>query len=111
MLLPNFASLALQDEEEEDEAAAPAAAPAAADKPAAAGSSGDDEGPSTSGAAEGPAPKRPKFSKLGKDPGVATSFLPDKDREVQEEELRQQLKRVSRDTAGGAAQQGAGGQV
>lgn len=38
--------------------------------------------------------KRPKFSKLGKDPGVATNFLPDKDREMQEEELRQQLKRV-----------------
>jgi hypothetical protein len=91
----NFAVLALQDEEEQDEAA-PAAA-AAADKPATGGSSGDGEGPSTSGAGEGPAAKRPKFSKLGKDPGVATSFLPDKDREVQEEDLRQQLKRVSRE--------------
>lgn len=39
--------------------------------------------------------KRPKFSKLGKDPTVSTNFLPDKDRELQEEELRQQLKKVS----------------
>jgi hypothetical protein len=38
--------------------------------------------------------KRPKFGKLGKDPRVATDFLPDMDRELQEEELRQQLKRV-----------------
>lgn len=61
-------------------------------------SSGDDELPSTSGtAADGPGPplKRPKFSKLGKDPGVVTNFLPDTDRELQEEELRQQLKKVS----------------
>lgn len=92
-----------QEEEEEEQAgppapAAAAAPPAAADKEAAAGSSGGED-PSTSAAAagpgdEGPASKRVKFSKLGKDPGVATSFLPDKDREMQEEELRQQLKRV-----------------
>jgi protein FAM50 len=95
-----------QEEEEEEQAGSPAPAaaaapPAAADKEAAAGSSGgeDPSAPSTSAAAagpgdEGPASKRVKFSKLGKDPGVATSFLPDKDREMQEEELRQQLKRV-----------------
>lgn len=28
----------------------------------------------------------------GKDPGVQTDFLPDKDREVEEEELREKLK-------------------
>lgn len=86
------------DEEAEEEAAAPSAP---ADKQPAGGSSGD-EGPSTSGAAagvdDGPALKRVKFSKLGKDPGVATSFLPDKDRELQEEEMRQQLKRVRHDS-------------
>jgi len=55
-----------------------------------------DEGPSTSAlAADGiPQYKKPKFSKLGKDPGVSTEFLPDKDRELQEEELRQRLKKV-----------------
>lgn len=62
-------------------------------------SSCDDEGPSTSGAAAeaaeaGRQHKKAKFSKLGKDPGVLTNFLPDKDRELQEEELRQQLKKV-----------------
>eukprot|EP00878_Enallax_costatus_P021732 GHUV01023023.1.p1 GENE.GHUV01023023.1~~GHUV01023023.1.p1 ORF type:complete len:354 (+),score=142.08 GHUV01023023.1:159-1220(+) len=59
-------------------------------------SSCDDELPSTSGTAAdgaGPQLKKPKFSKLGKDPGVLTNFLPDKDRELQEEELRQQLKK------------------
>lgn len=45
-------------------------------------------------AADHPMHKRPKFGKLGKDPRVATDFLPDMDRELQEEELRQQLKRV-----------------
>jgi len=91
-----------EDEEQQEEASAPAAAaqeeaPAAAEAAAEAGTSGGsgDEGLSTSGAAaeDGPAAKRPKFSKLGKDPGVATNFLPDKDRELQEEELRAQLKR------------------
>ena len=71
----------------------PAAAAAAAEAPG-----GAHEGPSTSAGAgeepEGPASKRPRFSKLGKDPGVATNFLPDKAREEQEKELRAQLKRV-----------------
>lgn len=67
-----------------------------------AATSGDEEGPSTSAAAvdAGPQLKKLKFSKLGKDPGVLTNFLPDKDRELQEEELRQQLKRVSAHSKG-----------
>lgn len=93
--------LLLQEEEEQQEEGPPPTAAAQEPVPAeaAAGTSGasGDEAPSTSGAAaeDGPAAKRPKFSKLGKDPGVATNFLPDKDRELQEEELRAQLKRVS----------------
>jgi protein FAM50 len=95
-------------EDDEDEggdgepAASPSTAAAAADG-GGGGSSGD--GPSTSGAGAPEAPpaaKRPKFSRLGKDPGVATNFLPDRDREMQEEELRQQLKRV-RQRQGGCA--------
>lgn len=90
----------LQEEDEQQEEGSPPTAGAQEPVPAeaAAGTSGvsGDEAPSTSGAAaeDGPAAKRPKFSKLGKDPGVATNFLPDKDRELQEEELRAQLKRV-----------------
>jgi hypothetical protein len=38
--------------------------------------------------------RRTKISKLGKDPTVATDFLPDKDREEAEETLRNQLKKV-----------------
>jgi hypothetical protein len=33
-----------------------------------------------------------RYAKLGKDPTVRTDFLPDKDRERQEEELREKLK-------------------
>jgi len=55
---------------------------------AAAGSSAPEAG------AQPPAAKRPKLSKLGKDPTVRTDFLPDKQREMMEEELRQRLKRV-----------------
>lgn len=92
-------SFAADEEEEQQEEGPPPTAAAQEPVPAeaAAGTSGasGDEAPSTSGAAaeDGPAAKRPKFSKLGKDPGVATNFLPDKDRELQEEELRAQLKR------------------
>ncbi len=34
-----------------------------------------------------------RFATLGKDPTVRTDFLPDKDRQRQEEELREQLKK------------------
>ena len=103
-------------QEDEDEEAAPAAdkadVPGPSSLPAAAAAAagdGDGEGPSTSGredapsaeaaVAEGggePPSKRPKigFGKLGKDPTVKTDFLPDKDRELLEEELRQQLRKV-----------------
>lgn len=37
--------------------------------------------------------KKFKFSNFGKDPAVKTDFLPDKDREKQEEELRNELKK------------------
>jgi hypothetical protein len=33
-----------------------------------------------------------RYAKLGKDPTVRTDFLPDKDRQRQEEELREKLK-------------------
>eukprot|EP00798_Chlamydomonas_sp_ICE-L_P026756 gene26756-4333_t len=42
---------------------------------------------------DGGATKKPRFGKFGKDPSVATAFLPDKDREKAEEELRNQLKK------------------
>jgi hypothetical protein len=100
----------LQEEEEEEPQEAPAAA-ASKRSAAAASTSGDEAAPSTSeaaaakaaapaadeaaaAAAAGPAAKRPKFSKLGKDPGVQTAFLPDKDRERQEEELKRRLRDV-----------------
>jgi protein FAM50 len=38
-----------------------------------------------------PQQQKRKFATLGKDPTVTTAFLPDKDRDCQEEELRQQL--------------------
>uniref|UniRef100_A0A383WCJ7 FAM50A/XAP5 C-terminal domain-containing protein n=1 Tax=Tetradesmus obliquus TaxID=3088 RepID=A0A383WCJ7_TETOB len=100
------------DEEEEEEPQVAAAA--AAKRPAAAASTNGDEAPSTSAAAAAepaadaaaaaaaaepaaeaagaPAPKRPRFGKLGKDPGVQTAFLPDKDREEQEKELKRRLQ-------------------
>lgn len=87
-----------EGEETQEEAAEPAAGKRSAKGTA---ESGGDKEPSTSGAAAvsegeaGPALKRPKFSKLGKDPGVQTNFLPDKDRELQEEELKKRLKEVS----------------
>lgn len=40
-----------------------------------------------------PTPTPHRYGKFGKDPGVATSFLPDKDREREEEELRRALKK------------------
>lgn len=68
------------DEEAGDEADA-GAAPERTASGAAASTSGD----------EGRAPAA-KRAKLGKDPTVRTDFLPDKDREAMEEELRQKLK-------------------
>jgi protein FAM50 len=84
-----------QQQQEEDAAAERGPGAAAAAERVASGAAA-----STSGGAGGsdgeaaPAPKRPKLSKLGKDPTVKTDFLPDKDRELMEEELRQKLKRV-----------------
>ena len=46
-----------------------------------------------SGAAGGPVVKK---AKLGKDPSVPTDFLPDADREEEEEALKNQLKKVRR---------------
>ncbi|KAK9807062.1 hypothetical protein WJX72_012353 [[Myrmecia] bisecta] len=53
----------------------------------------EEEDPTQNGAAA-PSPSRPvKFAKLGKNPGVHTDFLPDKDREAAEEKLREQLRK------------------
>lgn len=48
----------------------------------------------TPGAAAAPAqgPTRRRFATLGKDPTVRSDFLPDKDRDREEQELREQLK-------------------
>ena len=52
--------------------------------------------PSNAGSAAvvegGGEPPRLRYAKLGKDPTVRTDFLPDKDREREEEELREKLK-------------------
>lgn len=45
--------------------------------------------------------KKARPLKLGKDPNVATDFLPDKDREQQEEQLRKQLAKVHTAAWGG----------
>ena len=37
-------------------------------------------------------PASQKAAGIGKDPSTHTSFLPDKDRELQEEQMREQLK-------------------
>ena len=52
-------------------------------------SNGDTE----DGAAGGEGGGVRRFATLGKDPTVRTDFLPDKDRQRQEEELREQLKK------------------
>mmetsp|Transcript_27537 Transcript_27537/g.60236 ORF Transcript_27537/g.60236 Transcript_27537/m.60236 type:complete len:251 (-) Transcript_27537:732-1484(-) len=71
-----------EEEEGEEEDAGPGVRPPSAAAPA---------GPSDVKDGGAPDAKRPKFSKLGKNPGVVTDFLPDKDRQTQEEELRKQL--------------------
>jgi protein FAM50 len=106
------------DEDEEEEAAEGAVEEEAGRGAAGAGGSGGDgaggsggdnntAGPSdeqqqqeqhldraASGAAAGPsAPPAAKRPKIGKDPSVRTDFLPDRDREAYEEELRAKLKR------------------
>ena len=42
-----------------------------------------------------PLPKKARFAKFGKDPTVSTAFLPDRDREREEEDLRNQLRKAS----------------
>ncbi|MEW5303656.1 MAG: hypothetical protein WDW36_006327 [Sanguina aurantia] len=75
----------------------PAAAAAGPSKPAAtsdpAGSRCAALDPAQEAGGGGPLAKRAKFGKLGKDPSVKTSFLPDKQREQQEEELRSTLRK------------------
>ncbi len=86
-----------EEEEEAEEPAEAGAAPPAAERAGsgAGASTSGGEGGDGGGEAAAPAAKRPKlFNKLGKDPTVRTDFLPDKDREVAAEELRQKLKRV-----------------
>eukprot|EP00887_Chlorella_sp_A99_P001552 scaffold8.g1552.t1 len=96
------------EEEEEEGADEPATAPpplklqAAQPQEAAAAEAAKPAGeaaqPSTSGGGGGGANGngdgggRPRFATLGKDPSVHTDFLPDKDRERAEEELREKLK-------------------
>jgi len=87
----------LQAEDDEEQAEDKQPSLPSSKRAAPAASSAADEEPSTSAPAAEASPqfKKPKFSKLGKDPQVSTSFLPDKDRELQEEELRQKLKKAS----------------
>ena len=67
------------------------------------GSAEDAEGGNgASGSGAGP---RLLYAKLGKDPTVRTDFLPDKDREREEQELREKLK------VGGLERWGVGWQV
>lgn len=77
-----------QGEEEEQEEEAPAAAERTGSGAGTSTSGGD------GGVANGGGAPPTKRLKLGKDPTVRTDFLPDKDREIMEEEMRQQLKRV-----------------
>ncbi|PRW18417.1 XAP5 CIRCADIAN TIMEKEEPER [Chlorella sorokiniana] len=75
------------EEEEEEEEAAEAAKPSTSGRN---GSSGNGGGGSDREDGEGAS--RPRYSRLGKDPTVRTDFLPDKDRQREEDELREKLK-------------------
>lgn len=81
----SFAAGEDDDEEEEEEGSSPKLTPPSSSSVVVAGGGvGDLTG----------AIKRPKLvGKFGKDPTVPTDFLPDKDREEQEEALRSELKR------------------
>jgi protein FAM50 len=71
-----------EEEEEEEDAAPPVAEPGSgAEQPQGAPSEGEQ------------ANKRLRFGCVGKNPGVDTTFLPDRDRERQEREERERLKR------------------
>ena len=75
-----------EEEEEDDEAVGVAAPPVA--EPI-----GGAEQPQGAPAEDEQASKRLRFGSVGKNPGVNTTFLPDRDRERQEREERERLKR------------------
>ncbi len=66
---------------------------------------GGSNGGGGSGGEDGEGASRPRYSRLGKDPSVRTDFLPDKDRQREEDELREKLK------VGGAGWGGCGKDV
>ena len=79
-----------QEEHEEEEEGPGVRAPGQAGAP---GSEASPRGTKAVVAAAA-ATKKPRLNKFGKDPSVATDFLPDKDRDEQEEALRNKLKKV-----------------
>lgn len=101
--LPALARIAQGAQQAAAAAAGPSDAAAAVDSKggangAANGERAGSEEPASSGNGSdggggGALAKRRKFGKLGKDPTVATDFLPDKDRERLEAELRAQLRK------------------
>ncbi|EFN54296.1 hypothetical protein CHLNCDRAFT_58339 [Chlorella variabilis] len=80
----------LEENEDEGQAEAATQRQQCAQPPSNGGSAEDAEGGNgASGSGAGP---RLLYAKLGKDPTVRTDFLPDKDREREEQELREKLK-------------------
>lgn len=73
-----------EEEEEEEEAAAQQVA----QPPGGAAAAQDTSG----GSGTGGGGNKLRYAKLGKDPSVRTYFLPDKDRQREEEEMREKLK-------------------
>lgn len=70
-------------------------------QPSTSGRNGSGNGGSGSGGEDGEGAARPRYSRLGKDPTVRTDFLPDKDRQREEDELREKLKVGERGWVGG----------
>lgn len=73
-------------------AAVPASPPASLQPSTSGGANGDALAAAAADGGGGGAAGRGRYSRLGKDPSVRTDFLPDKDRQRAEEELREKLK-------------------
>jgi hypothetical protein len=87
-----------EEEEEEEEASVAPAAPKETAAPVAAEAAGNsggegEEGEERGGAQGGGGGEKRRFATLGKDPTVRADFLPDKDRDRMENEMREALKR------------------
>lgn len=82
------------EEEEEEEEAAPAQPPQqqGAQPPSSSDGAAAAQDAANGGSGGGGGAARLRYAKLGKDPSVRTDFLPDKDRQREEEELREKLK-------------------